>query len=239
MDKPSIKMQTVSARQSVVSKGRSVTPTIRSRQPSSVMPKGIVANTKDGKTFSRSLTRKATQGQEVEEAGKEKSAGETSTTSVNLKKRVSTATLNEYKSLFTMFDIENKGYILIDDLLREVRAMGLDSNPYLSRAIIQIGKNKGRITLDDFLEFMCMDLGFHSTTTEIDLMFFLLDLNEDKMLDAAELRVCAKQAGELESNIDFPDLIECLNMPSGSLGVPPDIFRQLVLGQYIAPEDED
>ena len=243
MEKPSVKMQSGREKTgNAPAKGRAVTPTIRSRQPSTTMAKGGVAPYRDSKTFSRSLTRKTTLGPDYDDAGKDKNPNSSDTNSggpTNFKKRVSTATLNDYKSLFTMFDIENKGYILMEDLLREVRAMGLDGNPYLTRAIIQIGKNRGRITLDDFLDFMCMDIGYHSTTAEIDLMFLLLDINEDKMIDADELRICAKQAGETESGIDFPDLIDCLNLDPGQLGVTPEVFRQLILGQYTTTEDDD
>mmetsp|Transcript_31184 Transcript_31184/g.56618 ORF Transcript_31184/g.56618 Transcript_31184/m.56618 type:complete len:145 (-) Transcript_31184:384-818(-) len=115
----------------------------------------------------------------------------------------------DFKEAFTLFDVDNDGYISTRELGTVIRALGKSPTEAEIRAIIQEidPQNRGFIDYKEFEEIMFMDMRTYNNEQELTTAWRVFDKQATGVISTVELKHILSSVGEKLSPKELNDLL--------------------------------
>lgn len=109
-----------------------------------------------------------------------------------LKAKLTDEQVREAQEAFEMYDRDADNTITTTELIPALRALGYNTNQVISEKIkemdLESDDGVGKLSFDDFLNFIVMHIRYSFTSTDMMEDFKLIDVNNDGKITKSELK---------------------------------------------------
>lgn len=154
-----------------------------------------------------------------------------------LKAKFTSENMKEAQEAFEMYDKDGDNMITTIELVLALRALGFNSNQVIEERIIEMNKESngvGKLSFDDFLDFIVMYLRYAFTSEDMLEDFKLIDVDNDCKITKRELKsylqtlnipLSDEEIGEIvnsadldkDGSIDYKEFVMMMAPPSSQM----------------------